>query len=69
VGKWLKHAQISAYYLRLVRVGRAHYEREINEVMIVELRLDLKEPFDHYRFQGPRSLDRQAQPLFRMEAS
>ena len=35
-GRCLKHAQITPFYVRLVRVGMAHYEREINEVLIVD---------------------------------
>jgi glycosyltransferase involved in cell wall biosynthesis len=50
-GRWLKHAQISPFYVRLARVGRAHYEREINEVLVVEGDIaDLAQPFDHYPF-------------------
>jgi glycosyltransferase involved in cell wall biosynthesis len=50
-GTWLKHAQISPFFIRLVRVGRAHYEREINEVMVVDGDVsDLSEPFDHFPF-------------------
>jgi glycosyltransferase involved in cell wall biosynthesis len=50
-GRWLKHAQISPFYVRLVRVGRAHYEREINEVLVVDGDIaDLAQPFDHYPF-------------------
>jgi glycosyltransferase involved in cell wall biosynthesis len=50
-GRWLKHAQISPLYVRLVRVGRAHYEREINEVLVVDGNIiDLARPFDHYPF-------------------
>ncbi len=50
-GRWLKHAQISPYYVRLVRVGCIHYEREINEVLVVDGDIqDLTEPFDHYPF-------------------
>lgn len=50
-GRWLKHAQISPFYVRLVRVGRAHYEREINEVLVVDGDIqDLSAPFDHYPF-------------------
>ncbi|HET8869069.1 MAG TPA: glycosyltransferase family 2 protein, partial [Aquabacterium sp.] len=26
-GRWLKHAQISPFYIRLARVGKTHYER------------------------------------------
>jgi glycosyltransferase involved in cell wall biosynthesis len=48
---WLKHAQISPFYIRLVRAGRAHYEREINEVLVVDGEVEeLLEPFDHYPF-------------------
>jgi glycosyltransferase involved in cell wall biosynthesis len=50
-GRWLKHAQISPFYVRLVRVGRAHYEREINEVLVIDGDIaDLVQPFDHYPF-------------------
>jgi glycosyltransferase involved in cell wall biosynthesis len=50
-GRWLKHAQISPFYVRLVRVGHAHYEREINEVLVVDGDIvDLTQPFDHYPF-------------------
>jgi glycosyltransferase involved in cell wall biosynthesis len=50
-GRWLKHAQISPFYVRLVRVGRAHYEREINEVMVVDGDIaDMTNSFDHYPF-------------------
>jgi len=49
--RWLKHAQISPFYVRLMRVGRAHYEREINEVLLVDGDIaELIEPFDHYPF-------------------
>jgi glycosyltransferase involved in cell wall biosynthesis len=48
---WLKHAQISPLYIRLVRVGKARYEREINEVLVVDGEVqDLQHPFDHYPF-------------------
>jgi len=50
-GRWLKHAQISPFFVRLVRVGQAHYEREINEVLMVDGEIaDLTESFDHYPF-------------------
>jgi len=50
-GRWLKHAQISPFYVRLVRAGRAHYKREINEVLVVEGDIvDLAQSFDHYPF-------------------
>jgi glycosyltransferase involved in cell wall biosynthesis len=50
-GTWLKHAQISPFYIRLVRRGRAHYEREINEVLVVDGEIrELATHFDHYPF-------------------
>lgn len=50
-GKWLKHAQISPFYIRLVRRGRAHYEREVNEQLRVEGATgDLAAPLDHFPF-------------------
>jgi glycosyltransferase involved in cell wall biosynthesis len=50
-GTWLKHAQISPWFIRLVRVGRARYEREVNEVMVVDGEIqDLAHTFDHHPF-------------------
>lgn len=50
-GRWLKHAQISPFYVRLVRVGSVHYEREVNEVLVVDGAIqDIQESFDHYPF-------------------
>jgi glycosyltransferase involved in cell wall biosynthesis len=50
-GRWLKHAQISPLYVRLVRVGRAHYEREVNEVLVVDGDIaNLAQFFNHYPF-------------------
>ncbi len=50
-GTWLKHAQISPYYIRLVRRGKARYTREINEVLEVEGEIgELKSPLDHFPF-------------------
>lgn len=51
LGTWLRHAQISPFYIRLVRPDRVRYEREINEVLKTEGDIaDLAEPFDHYPF-------------------
>ena len=48
---WLKHAQLSPFYIRLVRKGKAWYHREINEVIEVEGRVeDLPGYFEHYPF-------------------
>jgi glycosyltransferase involved in cell wall biosynthesis len=50
-GKWLKHAQLSPYYIRLVRKGRAKYTRAINEVLEVDGPIaELLQPLDHYPF-------------------
>ena len=50
-GAWLKHAQISPFYIRLVRPERARYTRAINEVVEVggEVQV-LDEPMDHFPF-------------------
>jgi len=49
--RWLKHAQISPFYIRLVRPRHVRYEREINEVLEADgIVHDLEQPFDHYPF-------------------
>jgi len=51
LGTWLKHAQISPFYVRLVRPNKVHYEREINEVLKVDGEIvDMQQPFDHFPF-------------------
>lgn len=48
---WLKHSQISPYYIRFVKWDSVHYEREINEVLIAEGPVgQLDSSFDHYPF-------------------
>jgi glycosyltransferase involved in cell wall biosynthesis len=50
-GRWLKHAQISPYYIRLVRPERAKYTRAINEVLEVDGPVaELLHPLDHFPF-------------------
>jgi glycosyltransferase involved in cell wall biosynthesis len=50
-GTWLKHAQISPLYIRLVRPQRSRYTRAINEVLEVDGFVgDLSYPLDHYPF-------------------
>jgi len=50
-GTWLQHAQMTPFYVRLLRVGKAHYSRDVNEVVEVEGDvLDLKAPLDHMAF-------------------
>src|SRR5262249_37614154 len=51
LGTCMKHAQISPFYIRLVRPEGAHFERVVNEVMKVDGDLvDLSQPFDHFPF-------------------
>ncbi|MCU1314416.1 MAG: glycosyl transferase, family 2 [Acidobacteriaceae bacterium] len=48
---WLKHAQISPWYVRLVRPELARYSREINEVLEIAGAIgELASPLDHYPF-------------------
>jgi glycosyltransferase involved in cell wall biosynthesis len=50
-GTWLKHAQISPFYIRLVRPEKAKYTRAINEVLEVDGRIaELGYPLDHFPF-------------------
>ncbi|MEY2541006.1 MAG: hypothetical protein QOI22_608, partial [Verrucomicrobiota bacterium] len=48
---WLRHAQISPWYIRLVRPELARYSREINEVLEIAGTVgELASPLDHYPF-------------------
>ena len=48
---WLKHAQMSPFYIRLVRPSRAHYTRAINEVLEIDGPVaQLSYPLDHFPF-------------------
>lgn len=50
-GTWLKHAQMSPWYIRLVRRGRARYTREVNEVLEVDGTVgELTSYLDHFPF-------------------
>ena len=50
-GTWLRHAQISPFYIRLVRPERSLYTRAINEVIEVDGGVStLAEPMDHFPF-------------------
>jgi glycosyltransferase involved in cell wall biosynthesis len=50
-GTWLKHAQLSPFYIRLVRPERSRYTRSINEVLEVDGAIaDLHEPLNHFPF-------------------
>lgn len=49
--KWLKHSQITPFYTRIIRRGKAKYHREINEVLEVDGEvIQLKSYFDHFPF-------------------
>jgi glycosyltransferase involved in cell wall biosynthesis len=51
LGTWLKHAQISPFYIRLVRPEHVYYERAVNEVLKVNGTIhEFQSPFDHYPF-------------------
>ncbi len=52
LGRWLRHAQTTPYYIRVLRLGRARFRREINEVVEVDgAVVDLPDAyFDHYPF-------------------
>ncbi len=48
---WLKHSQMTPFYIRLIRLGKVHYHREINEVLNVDGTVeDINGYFDHYPF-------------------
>ena len=50
-GTWLRHAQLSPFYIRLVRPERARYTRAINEVIEVDGPIaNLSYPLDHFPF-------------------
>jgi len=50
-GRWLRHAQITPWYVRLVRPRRVRFEREINEICVVDGKiLTLPGHFDHFPF-------------------
>lgn len=50
-GTWLKHAQLTPFYIRLVRPERARYTRAINEVLEVDGPIaKLVHPLDHFPF-------------------
>ncbi len=52
--RWLKHAQTTPFYIRVVRLGRARFRRDVNEVVEVDGTIvDLEGEgayFDHYPF-------------------
>ncbi len=52
LGSWLKHAQTTPFYIRVLRLGQARFRREVNEVLEVNGAIvDLPEAyFDHYPF-------------------
>jgi glycosyltransferase involved in cell wall biosynthesis len=50
-GTWLKHAQLTPFYIRLLRVGKVSYSRDVNEIAEVDGDiLSLAAPLDHLAF-------------------
>lgn len=50
-GRWLRHAQISPFYLRLFRPSKMRYERLVNPVSIVDGPIgEVSGYLDHYPF-------------------
>lgn len=50
-GTWLKHAQLTPFYVRLLRPDRVHYSRDINETIEVDGEIgELQGPLDHLAF-------------------
>lgn len=50
-GVWLKHAQLSPFYVRVIRPERSRYTRAVNEVIEISGSIgDLHEPLDHFPF-------------------
>lgn len=48
---WLKHSQISPFFIRLIRLGKVSYHREVNEVLKVDGNIeDINEYFNHFPF-------------------
>ncbi len=57
LGHHLRHAQMMAFYTRLVRLGFVRYTRDINEFLVVDGETgQLKHRFDHWSFS--KGLDR-----------
>lgn len=52
LGQWLQHAQTTPFYIRVLRLGRTRFEREVNEVLAVDGEtVDIEDVyFDHYPF-------------------
>jgi len=51
LGRWLKHAQTTPFYVRLVRPDRLRYQRKINPVSVVAGSVgSLAGALDHYPF-------------------
>lgn len=48
---WLKYSQISPFYIRLIKKGKAKYHREINEIIEIDGRVnETNLYFNHYPF-------------------
>jgi glycosyltransferase involved in cell wall biosynthesis len=50
-GTWLKHAQLSPFYIRMVRRRRGRYVRDVNEILEVDGEVvELSGMLDHFPF-------------------
>lgn len=50
-GTWLRHAQMTPTYIRLVRRGRVRYVRQVNEILEADGEVrDLSAPLEHFPF-------------------
>lgn len=69
-GTWLKHAQLSPFYIRLVRRGRARYVRDINEILEVDGEVgELTRMLDHFPFsKGMEHWEKKHEVYSAMEA-
>jgi glycosyltransferase involved in cell wall biosynthesis len=50
-GTWLKHSQMTPFYVRLLKAGHAGYTRDVNEVVKIDGDIgELQCPLDHLAF-------------------
>lgn len=51
LGTWIKHSQMSPYFIRLLRPEKTDYHRSVNEVTLIDGEIEeLSGTFDHYPF-------------------
>ena len=50
-GAWLKHVQVTPWYVRLFRPDKICFERLVHQVAVVDGKIgELRQPFDHFPF-------------------